>query len=299
MSYELHYLVGPERRPPGLRALQHALHLMGQLHREPRQDRDFQVYVYRNPHTGVECTFVAYEPEEDGDAGLTFCLEVPRPTVFALETLPLAVQVARELRLLVEPPGPFLDEGPVEPTVEILFRWWKAINRQAIAERAQRGEPPPWCSEAALESMWEYQMLHPDLCRRYRRRGVAVPEMGLLRLKRTGEVVRWASWKDLGPSVIPPADWIFLDNPPPPLKHGTLIPLAQLLPGARRWIKAASQPMHHRVYLEENPPAEMLELLQGLKGRTMRSFEPLKLHEVVDEPISPPSQKKPRRRRAA
>jgi hypothetical protein len=245
-------------------------------------DRGLPCYHYRNHDTGVEAWFRGYLSEHPDEVGLSFEMARPRPAYFAHEALPLAVQVARELRLDIWPRG---GEGCGEvnrPTKEGLLEVWTQQNAEARRVLEQERGPAPACRAEDLESSWEYLTLREELSWRYGRRGVAVPGIEFVRRRRTGEVLRLCRWTGLGPSIFPAVDLVCLEAPPDPLKTGKILCAAELSEAAHRWIRDVPQPIFHRTYLETSPPEGLLEILSGLKGTTMRSYEPIDAADLND-----------------
>ena len=242
------------------------------------------LFLYRNPDTGVHASFHGYLPEEQDEVGLTFEMALPRPAYFAHEALPLAVQVARELRLDTDPHGPNGPANSPSPSKESLLAVWQEQNARARTELAGRAGPAPACRAEDLEASWEYLTLREDLHWRYGRRGVAVPGIEFVRRRKTGEVLRLCRWSDLGPTIFPIVDLVLLQNPPGPLKDGKILSAGELSEVARRWVRDVPQPIYHRTYLETTPPPDFLDILDHMKGTTMRSYEPVAA-EVLDDSI--------------
>ncbi len=247
-------------------------------------DRGLPCYRYRNHDTGVEACFRGYLAAGPPEVGLSFEMALPRPTYFAHEALPLAVQVARELRLDLQPCG---GEGEGcgaanHPSKERLLEVWLQRNSQARQLLAGMHGPAPVCRAEDLEAAWEYLTLREELSWRYGRRGVAVPGIEFVRRRRTGEVLRLCRWTGLGPSIFPPVDLVYLEAPPSPLKTGRILCAAELSREAHRWIRDIPQPILHRTYLEPVPPEGLLETLANLKGTTMRSYEPIEAADLEE-----------------
>ncbi len=245
-------------------------------------DRGLPCYRYRNHDTGVEACFRGYLSEAFPEVGLSFEMALPRPAFFAHEALPLAVQVARELHLDLQPCGRETCAGSNHPSMEGLLEVWLQRNARARQLQEEDRGPTPTCRAEDLEAAWEYLTLREELSWRYGRRGVAVPGIEFVRRKRTGEVLRLCRWTGLGPSIFPPVDLISLEAPPAPLKAGKILCAAELSREAHRWVRDVPQPIFHRTYLEQAPPEGLLEALSGLKGTTMRSYEPIEAADLKE-----------------
>lgn len=263
--------------PPSWREIRRSLQALEGLLLEPgTAEQGLPCFRYFNPDTGVEACFRGYLAEEPEEVGLTFEMSLPRPGFFAHEALPLAVLVARDLRLDTRPHGP---DGPTDsphPSKESLLAIWAEKNLQA---RQRRG-PAPACRAEELEAAWEYLTLREELSWRYARRGVAIPRIEYVRRRKTGEVMRICRWTGLAPSIFPPVELVLLEDPPAPLKSGRILELGEVSRAAHRWVRDVPHPIYHRTYLETEPCEEFLGILAGLKSQTMRSYEILSVEEL-------------------
>ena len=282
-TFRVLYLFPEGNRPPAWSEVERALWGLETIRLEEGSEAaGLPRFRYFNPDTRVEAFFCGYVPEEPDEVGLAFEMPQPRPDHFAHEALPLAVQVARELRLDVLPPTPEVEGEPLLPTKEALLEAWQHRNTRARALRARDQGPSPTCRGDLLELSWEYLTLREDLERRYGRRGVTVPGIEYVQRRKTGEVLRLCRWTGLSPSVFPPVDLVYLENPPEPLKTGRILSADDLSEVARRWVKDNAQPIFHRLYLESTPPEGFVELLAGLKSTTMRSYVPVAVEDLED-----------------
>lgn len=282
-DFVLRYVLAETKRPPTWREIDRALRTLEGVVRDPAHELPGAPrYRYFNQDTRVECFFVGYEADERDEIGLAFRMPQPRPEYYAHEALPLAVQLARELRVDSVPHGPEAEDEPGPPSKESLLALWQRSNAEARERRAQEHGSAPRCSGEDLELAWEYLTLRDDLDRRYGRRGIAVPGIEYVRVKKTGEVLSMCRWADLKPSVFPPVDLLFLERPPAPMKSGRIISADELSEVARKWVRDVAQPIFHRLYAEDSPPPEFLEALKGLKGTTMRSYEEVSVEDLED-----------------
>lgn len=283
MAFLLRYVTTTDRRPVGLREVERALELSGPLTSRPSKTQGERSHYYQNPDTGVHCRFVSYEPHETGDIGLDFEMLQPTPRFFALEALPLAVSVARELRAHVQVLEPRPPTRPFVPTVESLLVAWQDGNRQSIEELTEDGHPPAFCSPEALEDSWEYMTLYPEMRRRYAKNGMQVPPIRLLLRKSDSRVLRVATWKGLGPIVLPETDLVELVRPPGGLEDGKLFDCEELVEACRPHVREISQPIFHYIFDKDRAPEAMVDAVGHLAGRTARQFEPIDFDQVTDE----------------
>ncbi len=276
MLFELLYLTN-EPSKPNWKALEKTLEQLDHLSKPKKQEGE-TVFHYRNPDTRVSCRFVRYEPEEPDEVGLAFETELPRPTFFALEVLPMAILVARELRLAVDVLFQDNSELVEKPTVETLLDFWHQRNREAANQ--ENGLHQARCDN--LESLWEFMMLRRDLARRYSRRGVKVPELGLLVEKRTGKVGRFADWKGLGPVALGDIDWVRLRNVPEPLEDNSYYEAETFFQAVKPMVRAVPQPVYHHLCDKDSVVDDLVEAITALKRKSSRSFDEIDFEQVVD-----------------
>lgn len=281
LVFEVAYFLGTERRTPSPDTIHQVLGGLENLRAVSGSGKE-KVYEYLNRDSGVSCRFVAYPVSGGSEVGLSFEMDLPRPTFFALETLPLIVSVARELRLRVKIMEPESSGEPFNPTVEDLILHWREANQNEVDYLTEQGTEPPYAPADELEAMWEYMLLRADLARRYGRKAVAVPPVRLFCLRSDGEVYRYVEWERFAPTVLPDADWVKLVSPPAPLKDGALYRLPELAETLKGCVKDSTQPINHRI-CERGPSPEQLALVARLKAETMKSFQPLEYWEVVDD----------------
>ena len=283
MAFLLRYVSTTERRPPGLREIERALELSGPLTTRPSKTRGEMSHYYHNSDTRVHCRWVSYESHDLHDIGLEFEMIQPTPTFFALEALPLAVSVARELRAHVQVIEPGPPTQPFVPSFESLLLLWQQGNREAVQALAEDGHPPAFCSSEALEDSWEYMTLYPEMRRRYGKNGTQVPPIRLLLRKSDGRVLRVVSWKGLGPVIMPETDLIELVHPPSPLEDGRLYDSEELVEACRPHVREISQPIFHYIFDKDRAPEAMVDAVTRLSGRTLRQYEPIEFDQVTDQ----------------
>ncbi|MBT9582376.1 hypothetical protein IV102_03435 [bacterium] len=244
------------------------------------------VYRYRNLDTQVSCDFVSYEPDHDC-VGLSFEMELPRPLFFALETVPLVVQTAREFSLDVEIVSPDNDMPACEPSFEILLHQWQLANREEMEILEGEGRQIARLENQALEAMWEFMLLRGELARRYNRSHVCVPPVELVREKATGKVSRVVRWKRLSAAALADSDYCWLDEPPEPLRDGTLILSSVVREVAKFAFRDLSQPVNHRLFDKAKVQADLIKALRTAPGQPAEGFELLNYRDVVDRDLTP------------
>jgi hypothetical protein len=283
LVFEVAYLIRPGKSAPRLDEIRRYLI---QLEGVSAPRGGGAVYRYRNPDTQVACDFVTYEPDQDY-AGLSFEIELPRPLFFALETLPLVVALSREFALHVEIVSPNNDMPACEPSFELLLHQWQLANRDEVQALERDGQILPRMENQALESMWEFMLLRPELARRYNRNQVAVPPVELVRERATGKVYRVVRWKRLSASALADSDYCWLDDPPEPLQNNALIPSAVLREVAKFAFRDLSQPVNHRLFDKAKLQGELVHALESVHLLPARDFEVLSYRQVVDRDLSP------------
>lgn len=244
------------------------------------------VYRYRNPDTQVACDFVTYQADQDY-VGLSFEIELPRPLFFALETLPLVVALSREFSLNVEIVSPDNDMEACEPSFELLLHQWQLANRDEVNALEREGSRLPRMDNQALESMWEFMLVRPELARRYNRNHIAVPPVELVRELASGKVFRVVRWKRLSASALADSDFCWLEDPPEPLQDGTFVPSAVLREVAKFAFRDLSQPVNHRLFDKAKLLSELVHALESASVRPGGDFEVLLYRDVVDRDLTP------------
>lgn len=278
MLFELLYVTQDE--PPEFSTIQKVLKTIPQI-RSGKKDGNETVFPYRHEDTLVRFDFVRYSPGERDEVGLAFEMTLPRPTFFAQEALPVAILVARELKLSVDV---LLGDGSQyveKPTIEALMELWQERNLEAARESDQLFG----CLADDLESMWEYSLLRGDLSRRYGRSGVKVPSVHLVREKRSGKVGRATDWEKLSPVVLGAVEWIRLVDPPKPLQADSYYAAEELVATLKPLVRTVPQPIFHHLCDKRGIRDELTERIGGLKRKTSRSFDILEIDQIVDQEV--------------
>ena len=287
LVFEVAFVTNGKQSAPNRATLRQALGALEFLQISTRSS----VHRYLNPETQVRADFVEYQPEGDL-VGLSLEMELPRPLFFALECVPLVVQVARELNLFIEILSPDNEMGVVAPTFELLLEEWQKANRDEVqlvdSENVDSEKAPlPRLGNQALESMWEFLLLRAELARRYGRSRIDVPHLELYRHKKNGRVARVASW-DLNSAVaLGECDYILMTGAPKPLLDRHLIAFSELREVAKFAFRDLSQPVYHRLFEKPKTFSELREAVAGLNSLSLEEFEPLPFHKVVDVELTP------------
>lgn len=236
--------------------------------------------LYHNEATGVSARFVGYQPEFGDEIGLAFEMNLPRPTFFALEALPIALSIARERKLGIEV---LLEDGSVffqNPSFEELLDQWRLRNSDAVI-----GNGRSLCRGSAenLESMWEFAIVRHDLARRYGRGRVEVPGIYPVFYKKTKCVGRMVDWNGLDKVALGESDWVRLVDPPAPLKNGAVYPTEELTLACKPLVRTVPQPIFHYLCDKSKIQEELAQRIAALKPMTMRSFQVMELDQLYDE----------------
>jgi hypothetical protein len=159
--------------------------------------------LYRNPETAVEATF---EMEDTADAagevqpnlrptGVRFRLRWPRPSFFAREALPILLELAEAMELVVG-------------SADDLIRVWQAGNTESA--RSHTGAALPYMNPERSDRWWAYQSRKAAL---HRRLGdnVFVPTLVGAGLEGgTKDLQLHITWTDGIPLVLPECDVVTL-----------------------------------------------------------------------------------------
>ena len=283
LVFEIAYLRRAGKSAPRWEELRRYL---GQLEGVTPPRSGASVFRYRNQDTQVSCDFVAYEPDQDY-IGLSFEMELPRPLFFALETVPLVVQIAREFSLDCEIVSPENELPACEPSFEMLLHQWQLANRDEVEALEKDGVLKPRLDNQALESMWEFMLLRAELARRYNRSHVSVPPLELIREKSTGKVSRVVRWRGLSPSALADSDYCWLEDPPEPLEDGMLILSSVVREVAKFAFRDLSQPVNHRLFDKAKVQRDLVKALDAAESQLDDEFELLAYRDVVDRDLSP------------
>ncbi len=246
MTFDLHFW-----REPGLGPVtnKEAIDIFsGRPHIESDDD-DLTVggFVYYNPDTEVYFRFeldkassgAGERPDESGrlvvsagttdlaDSGLSFRMNLCRPSYFADEAFPVVVEIATGLGLRVEDVSTSTRSAAIAPDAGELARAWRERNDATIAILRKKGEagsdaagPMRFEPRATLDAFWRYMSQ-----RRAIQRGVAgelyAPTVFLLREKgrerSVGDVApiarRTVVWNAPGPLLLPEVDLVHIVGP--------------------------------------------------------------------------------------
>ncbi len=261
-------------------------------------------YMYANPDTGVYCFFtLRAEPEEDEPVAegescdvrstpLRFSLNYVRPSFFAAEAMPLAVQLAEELELLIcdlsgDPPE--LGGEACRYSADELIKRWEPGNVFGVRYGC-RDIPdfPTHCPRERLEYYWQYGSHSQALKQLYDEPYIIVPAMAVHRPREGGDGVLLFAWADVYPSVLPEADYVMIRRARPRLggllkrEEVGVMSLEELRRIVGTYLKARAQPVPHLLYEEREPPRELTEALLEAPLMEQEAYEGVPIDEVVD-----------------
>ena len=240
-------------------------------------------FAYYNELTGVRATFRGYQPENDSpEIGLEFSMQLPCPQFYATEALPLAVRLAREFFFVTMWRNGAGDKVPVEASTEGLRDCWLESCHKERQRLAEGGRVFAKARVADIDAVWEYQYLSRELQSVRRKCECEILPVEYVRRKRTGEVQRLCRWSEFLPAVFPPVDLVMLSSPPKPLRDGKIVAASELFSKGKEWIKNEAIPITHTVFMHGELPEGLINLVQGLKGMTLRSFEALDVTDIDD-----------------
>ena len=285
LVFEVAYYYSEDRQKLTRETIQRTLLDIEGVQGERAESSREQVFRYYNRDTGVSCNFVMFPPPEEGEVGLAMEMMLPRPVYFALEALPMAVRVAREMRLMTAVVSPDGGEEPSFPTVEALMVRWQEANLEELGYLQQQGRQVYRMHADALENLWEYNLLRSDLVRRYGRQRVDVPPVEFWASPSSGHVVRAVEWRRLGPVAFPDVDWIRLKDPPGGLKQGKVIEAGELLDRAKFAFRDLAQPIFHHFHEKTSVLDDLIDLCQDLPGIDVSGYQRVAPEDVIDRHI--------------
>ncbi len=176
-----------------------------------------RLIVYRNPDTAVVAGFEVEDPAglagrlpaKIRSVGLRFRLPWRRPSFFAQEAMPLLVELAERVGLMVAPAH--LGSNALKAqaaTLSELVNLWHAGNEQAVRRQAQ--VPLPRMNPERSERWWLYQSRKQELHRRMGD-GVFVPTLvAVAPGRRTDDLQLHITWTDGIPLLLPQCDLVTL-----------------------------------------------------------------------------------------
>ncbi|MFQ5810599.1 MAG: hypothetical protein ACE5JM_13365 [Armatimonadota bacterium] len=198
---------------------------------------------------------------------LGFTLDYVRPSFFAAETMPIVVQVAEDLGLLIFDAQRQDSKGrkPRRYSAVELAQSWEASN--APEARAVRGHTQryiSYCPRDRLDYYWQYMRHRQALEQTYAGRDIAVPEIALLWPKKGGSTILACTWANLT-TVLPEVDYLLVQREIRRLgglmrrDEEGLVSLAD----ARQWLGESLQPREepvpHLLFEDEDPPPDVAE----------------------------------------
>jgi hypothetical protein len=267
---------------PSSRALESYLRTFS-LPLKVTQTRHGSVFSIFNPETQVDCEFVLSPTE------LWAELPLPRASVYAVETIPWVVRLAREYNLHCEVLFPETQKcDPFEPSFEALMEVWQRANWEERTYQERLGQVFYTCPAHLLEASWEYSLLCRELTRRYGRSKVEVHPVTYWACKASHQVYRVATWDQLLPTILPDVDLVQLLNPPSPLRHGATYVLKEVSESLSGLIKNLAMPIQHFLYEKKQHQKSVIEAIAKLKPIATAEFRKIEFADCQDD--QPPVQ---------
>lgn len=287
MLIELIYIhQNPPKSATKSRTITRALEMLPSISKKKHRSGESS-YRYNNSHTEGCFDLHLYSPQNSDELGLSLEFTLPKPFHFALEVLPYAVQLARQLRCGIDFCSPYHANFYQNPNIEDLILEFEQFNQDAISDlQDQEEEPRFYYSEPKmLESLWEYQLLLPELSKRYHHKKISVEKAYLCYDQEEQKVVSATDWNRLQPSVFPAVDWIRLVDPPKPLKGNVFYPTDELRHSPHNFFKDSSLVLHHHLCkMKSQDRPQVLQTLQQTTNYNKERFRKLRWNEVLDQP---------------
>ncbi len=143
-------------------------------------------------------------------------LNYARPTFFALEAMPIAVDIARSLALQMYDP-----QGAGEPmalhTADALVESWRANNESAVRALVADGSAP--IGEGSVKAIatveqttywWRYAQAKPGIEERLEAEDIFTPQLIFVRAKGSTKVERLVFWPDCISELIPETELLMI-----------------------------------------------------------------------------------------
>ena len=179
-------------------------------------------YLYNNPRTGVTGEFAFHldlleNPSKSkrmfnfpgfSETPLTFSMDLIRPTFFALELMPIIVELAQKFELYVFDPQSEIVRAPAIQHTDKLIESWDNKNRTLVNPILSNPDNTPLvCKRGFADEWWKY-MYHLEDIREHNPIDVFIPEMLILRNSKSNSLFRAITWADFMPIAIPECDYI-------------------------------------------------------------------------------------------
>lgn len=188
----------------------------------PSASEVFQIW-YQNEETGVyfslDCAYSKahhgeenFIPSDFVDCGLSFNLNYARPSFFAVEALPLVVQMAQDLDLLVVDPQDHEIRGkglPKKAKEDELIMTWERANLFAIRALADKGTKSLYLPKEKSLAWWNYMKARGEIQEQLGK-GIFVPSISIVKEKLAGRLKFAITWLVGLPTLLPPCDLIIL-----------------------------------------------------------------------------------------
>jgi hypothetical protein len=263
-------------------------------------------YWYRNPATSVQCSVwltPSPEPGQQAEAPqfrnlqatpLGFTLDYVRPSFFAAEAMPIVVQIAEELGLLIYD-GQREDSKGRKPrrysAAELVQSWEQSNGPEARAVRAHTQRYVSYCPRERLDYYWEYMRHRDALKGTYAEQGVAVPEIALLWPKKGGSTILACTWANLARTVLPEVDYVLVQREVRRLgglmrrEEEGLVGLGDAREWLGEYLQPKQEPVPHLLYQEQEAPPELAEAFLAMPLLELEAgCEQTEPDRVVDVP---------------
>lgn len=263
------------------------------------------VYSYENRSTGVQCSFWLSGSAESGQetrarefrglqlTPLGFTLDYIRPSFFAAEAMPVVVQVAEELGLLIYD-GQRQDSKGRKPrrysAVELRQSWEQSNAPAARGVRDHTRGYVSYCPRERLDYYWQYMAHRQALEHLYAEREVAVPDIVLLRPTKAGSAILVCTWSNAMPTVLPEVDYVLLQREIRRLgglirrDEEGLVHLGGLREMLGEHLRPEQEPVPHLLYEEPQPSPDVAEAVLAVPLIELEGYELTEADKVVDVP---------------
>lgn len=296
MSFELTFVVPPDKDPPDPGRAEQVVAKLPHTKRQRAAKDCLWQYEYLNPETGVVSTFrcVTPQPAPTGvrgqrDSGLTAEIPFLCPTFMAREALPLVEQVGRALQL-----GAFTPSGDHVADCDAgrLQILWSDGNKRTLERFGlAEGRMPPYMPRERLDEMWRYMNARHVLETRYAAKGIYVPRIILLKNKLDRkQIFLTAMWAEMGPAVFPEVDAFVVGKPTKILglfatgdSEPVVVRSEVVMEHVRPLLRQVDRPVAHQVL--EDAERVRKPVLRGM-GKVLTppftTFETMGVEELVD-----------------
>lgn len=304
MSFDL-YMHRPSGSPPlAVAEMDQVVTALPCFHRQ--YEADAPVYYYENPVTGVYFTLyfdeLADGDVEDTNPGIEFQspflsvnLNYIRPTFFALEAMPIAVDIARSLHLqLLDTQGPSGSTVVCSHADELIESW---CRNNECAVRAFLADGARSIGEGSLQAVgtreqmtywWRYARLKNGLEEALEAEDVFVPQIALLRANGSTAVERLVCWPDCILALIPETELLLIRRQKRRLlgfgrrSEGGVVKFSEIADILGTDLVRATEPVPHYIYRQHESSQDVTKANAGLHMVRLDRYERLMPDSIVD-----------------